>query len=108
MKGSGDLRLQIAVEIDEKVPTRNEIYMREGWVTQNAVLRKHNQIAHFALDTVVVAFAHKKFSQALLRHVRLNSDGIACRARNSQRARVEIGGKYLYIRAILPARHLLK
>src|SRR5215471_5759944 len=108
MKGSGDLGLQIAVEIDEKISTGNEVYMREGRVTQNAVLRKHDQISHFALDTVVVAFAHKKSAQPLLRHVRLNSYRIACRARNRQRARVEVGGKYLYIRPFLLARHLLE
>src|SRR5215475_3138255 len=108
MKGSRDLGLQIAVEIDEEIPTRNEIYVREWRVTQNAVLRKHNEIAHFALHAVVVPFTHKKSAQAFLRHVRLNGDRIACRARNSQRARVEVGGKYLDIGPILAARHLLE
>src|SRR5262245_51647996 len=108
MKRSRDLGLQIAVEIDEKIPTRDEIHVREWWVTQNAMLRKHDEIAHFALDTVVVAFTHKKSAQALLRHVRLNGDRIACRARNCQRARIEVGGKDLDIGPILAARHLLE
>ena len=59
------LLLQLAIQVDEQIAAGDEVDAGEGRVLEQAVRCKQKNIAHFALDAVVVALAIEKPSQAL-------------------------------------------
>ena len=54
--------LHFSVEVDEDVPTGDEVDARKWRVSEKAVLGEQNDIAQFARHAEVVAFAGKEAS----------------------------------------------
>jgi hypothetical protein len=49
--------LRLALQVDQQVPTRDEIGVRERRVAEDVMLREHDHVADDAVDLVVVAVA---------------------------------------------------
>lgn len=74
--------LRRAIEIDEKVATRNHVEMREGRVFDEVVMREEHHLAQLSTHAVAVRLFDKEAAQPLGRnvgHVRLRVETFARR-----------------------------
>src|SRR5215831_5331257 len=94
-----DLRLKIAIEIDEEVAAGDEIELGEGRVLQKTMVREKHDVAQLALDAEMIALAGEEPAQPLFADVGLDRFGIAAFARDRKRARVHVGGEDLNLGA---------
>src|SRR5262249_35784992 len=108
VKRGADLRLQVAVEIDEQVAAGDQVDVRERGVLQQAMLGENDEVAHLAPDPVVVAVAGEEAPQALLRYVCLDRQWIAAVPAGRERTCIDIRREKLDLRPLVATRAFLE
>ena len=100
--------LHFSVEIDEDVPTGDEVDARKRRVFQKAVLGEQDDIPQFAPDLVLVAFPGEKSPQPFLGHIGFDRGRIAAFPRQAQGDIVEIRSEDLDLTSNLLTARLLE
>jgi hypothetical protein len=95
VEGGANLLLYLSVEVDEDVPTGDEVDARKWRILEKAVLGDQHRIAQFAGHTIMVAFPGKEAPQSLFRHVCFDGDRIAPLTGDGQSILIEIGSQHL-------------
>jgi len=108
VKCGANLRLHLPVEVDEDVPTGDEVDTRKWWILEKAVLGDQHHVAQFARHTIMVALAGKEAPQPFFRHVGFDCDRVTTLPCNDQGPIVEIGSKDLQPAADLVTTRFLK
>ena len=108
MERGANLLLHLSVEVDEDVPTGDEVDARKWRILQKAVPGEQHDVAQFARHAIMVAFAGKEAPQPFFRHVGFDGDRITTLPCDRQSALVEIGSKDLKPAPDLMTARLLK
>src|SRR5437762_5347400 len=82
--------------------------MREWRILQQTVTRKQHEIAHLALDPVMLILSLKEATEAIFADVGLDRGWVAALARKGERPGIHVRGKNLHLRMDLMARGFLK
>ena len=95
------LLLFCRLQIDQKVPTGDEIQARERWIGQYIVDRKDDGIAQFRAHSIALVLAREKARQPRRRHVGLDRLGIEAIAAVGHGLGAHVGREDLELRALL-------
>ena len=86
------------LEIDQQVPTRHQVHLRERRVVQQVVLRKDDHPADVRVDLITPGLLGEIPPTPLQRHIPQRVFGINARRRQPERPMMRVGGEDLYLR----------
>ena len=100
VKGFDDAILGGAIQVDQEVPARHEIEVREGRILYQIVVGEQDELAQLASDPVAGGLAVEEARQPRFRDVTHLVVTVESVARGRDRVLVEISGKNLHERLV--------
>ena len=88
-----ELLLQLAIEVDQQIATRDEMQLRERRIAQHAVRREHDAIADFARHAIMVALGTKIALEPRFGDIGGDRRRIDAVARRGERALIDVGSE---------------
>ena len=95
MKRLQHLALDRAVHVDEQIAARHHVEPRKRWIAQDVVRREQHLFAQWLVEHVAAFRLREEAPQTRGRHVGDDRVGIGGRARDVDRALVDVGGEDL-------------
>src|SRR5512147_2343439 len=93
--------LQCGIQVDQQIPTTQQVEFGKRRVLDQILDRKNRHFADFFFDVIAVAFIEEKSPEPRRRDMVSDGDGIDSRARRLDRLGVDVRAENLYGKMLL-------
>ena len=91
MEDIDHLALRFAIQVNEKIPARYEIQMRERWISQQIVRGEKDHFSDHPFYLIAVIFLDEETFQSFFREIRSDSLGVFAIPGEADGILVEVG-----------------